>query len=89
MVTDFDCWHPDHDHVSVDTIVKTLHDNADKARALVREVLPRLAGDLHAESCPCRTALESAILTAPEARDPKMVKKLKMVAGRVLGRSQA
>ncbi|NDB96326.1 MAG: S-methyl-5'-thioadenosine phosphorylase [Verrucomicrobia bacterium] len=89
MVTDFDCWHPGHDHVSVDAIVKTLHDNADKARALVREVLPRLASDLHAGSCSCRTALESAILTAPEARDPKMMKKLKVVAGRVLGRSQA
>ena len=89
MVTDFDCWHPGHDHVTVDAIVQTLHDNADQARALVREVLPRLASDSHAGSCPCRTALESAILTAPEARDPKMVKKLKVVAGRVLGRSQA
>ena len=45
MVTDFDCWHPEHDHVSVDAIVKTLHENADRARALVREVLPRLASD--------------------------------------------
>ena len=89
MVTDFDCWHPGHDHVSVDAIVKTLHDNADKARALVREVLPRIADDLHAGSCPCRTALESAILTPPEARDPKMVKKLKVVAGRVLGRTRS
>ena len=89
MVTDFDCWHPGHDHVTVDAIVQTLHDNADQARALVREVLPRLASDSHAGSCPCRTALESAILTAPEAHDPKMVKKLKVVAGRVLGRSQA
>jgi 5'-methylthioadenosine phosphorylase len=89
MVTDFDCWHPGHDHVSVDAIVKTLHDNADKARALVREVLPRIADDLHAGSCPCRTALESAILTAPESRDPKMVKKLKVVAGRVLGQTRS
>lgn len=86
MVTDFDCWHPGHAHVSVDAIVKTLHDNADKARALVREVLPRIAADRHGAECSCRTALETAILTAPDSRDPKMVKKLKVVAGRVLAR---
>ena len=85
MVTDFDCWHPDHDHVSVDTIVKTLHDNADKARALVRAVLPQIAADTTAADCPCRRALDHAILTAPAAMDARLKKKLKVVAGRVLG----
>jgi len=86
MVTDFDCWHPDHDHVSVEQIVKTLHDNAEKAKRLVREVVPRIAQDPTGPECPCRKALEHAIITPPQARDPKMVWKLQVVAGRVLKR---
>ena len=84
MVTDFDCWHPDHDHVTVDAIIKVLMDNADKARALVKAVAPVLSG--RAETCPagCHTALETAIITQAPARDPAMVKKLDAVAGRVL-----
>ncbi|MEK9671168.1 MAG: S-methyl-5'-thioadenosine phosphorylase [Rhodospirillaceae bacterium] len=84
MVTDYDCWHPDHDHVTVDSIIKVLLDNADKGRALVKAVAPRLAE--RAETCHagCHTALESAIITAPDARDPAMVEKLSAVAGRVL-----
>ena len=84
MVTDFDCWHPEHDHVSVDAIVKTLHENADRARALVREVLPRIASDSHAGNCSCRSALETAVLTPMDSRDPRMLRKLGVVAGRVL-----
>ncbi|MEC8776859.1 MAG: S-methyl-5'-thioadenosine phosphorylase, partial [Pseudomonadota bacterium] len=63
MVTDFDCWHPDHDDVTVETIIKVLMDNADKARALVREVVPMLAG--RSETCHegCHTALENALIT--------------------------
>jgi 5'-methylthioadenosine phosphorylase len=85
MVTDYDCWHPDHDDVTVDMIVKTLTENADKARALVKAVTPRL----HAPgtcSAGCHTALEYAIITAPQARDPEAVKQLDAVAGRVLKR---
>ncbi len=85
MVTDFDCWHPDHDHVTVDSIIKTLLENADKGRALVKEIAPALSR--RDESCTdgCHNALEMAIITAPEARDKDMVKKLDAVAGRVLG----
>jgi len=85
MVTDFDCWHPDHDDVTVETIIKVLMDNADKARALVREVVPMLAG--RSETCHegCQTALENALITAPDARDPALVEKLSAIAGRVLG----
>ena len=88
MVTDYDCWHPDHDHVSVEAIVSVLLANADRGRALVKEVAPRLAG--RKRPCPagCHTALENAIITAPAARDPKMVRKLAAVAGRVLGRKK-
>jgi len=84
MVTDFDCWHPDHDHVSVDAIIAVLLDNADKGRSLVRAVAPKLAH--RAELCEkgCDRALETAIITAPDARDPDMIEKLNAVAGRVL-----
>ncbi len=84
MVTDFDCWHPDHDHVTVDAIIKVLLDNADKGRSLVKEVTPKLAGRDVSCSDGCHTALETAIITAPDARDPAMIEKLDAVAGRVL-----
>jgi 5'-methylthioadenosine phosphorylase len=86
MVTDFDCWHPDHDHVSVAMIVGVLLANADRARALVKAVVPRLGGPR--ETCPggCDHALDHALITAPDSRDPAVVAKLDAVAGRVLGR---
>src|ERR1700726_992018 len=72
MVTDFDCWHPDHDHVSVEMIIGVLLANADRARALVKAVVPGLGGPR--EACPkgCDHALDNAIITAPEARDPAL-----------------
>lgn len=85
MVTDFDCWHPDHDDVTVDTIIKVLMENADKARALVRQVVPVLAARTETCSAGCHTALETALITAPDARDPAMIEKLSAIAGRVLG----
>ncbi len=84
MVTDFDCWHPDHDHVTVDAIIAVLLGNADKGRALVKAATPKLSGTRDLCPCGCQTALESALITAPEARDPELVKKLDAVAGRVL-----
>jgi 5'-methylthioadenosine phosphorylase len=84
MVTDYDCWHPDHDHVTVEAIIKVLMENADKARALVKSVAPRVQADAAACDCGCRRALQHAIITAPEARDHAMLKKLSAVAGRVL-----
>jgi 5'-methylthioadenosine phosphorylase len=85
MVTDYDCWHPDHDHVTVDAIIKILLGNADNGRALVKDVAPRLAGRTELCHQGCHTALENALITAPDARDPEMAKKLSAVAGRVLG----
>jgi 5'-methylthioadenosine phosphorylase len=86
MVTDFDCWHPDHDHVVVEHVVKVLHDNADRARALIAAAVPRL-GALPLP-CPhgCDRALDNAVLTAENARDPELVRRLDAVAGRVLRR---
>jgi 5'-methylthioadenosine phosphorylase len=85
MVTDFDCWHPNHDDVTVEAIVKVLLANADKARSMVRKVAPRLHSDATAPACACRSALQHALITAPDARDPETVKRLDAVAGRVLG----
>jgi len=84
MVTDFDCWHPDHDHVTVDSIIKTLLGNADKGRSLVKAVTPKLSGRSEICEAGCQTALEMAIITSPDARDPAMIEKLDAVAGRVL-----
>jgi 5'-methylthioadenosine phosphorylase len=84
MVTDFDCWHPDHDHVQVADIIKVMHGNGEKARRLLAQVIPRLGRD--AGACPhgCDHALEYAVMTAPSARDPELVARLDAVAGRVL-----
>ncbi len=84
MVTDFDCWHPDHDSVTVEAIIRVLLDNAGKARGMVKKVVPKLHADAQASDCSCRRALEHALVTAPEVRDPELVKRLGAVAGRVL-----
>jgi len=85
MVTDFDCWHPDHDAVTVQDIIKVLMDNAGRAKKLVA----RLAREFprEHEACPIGSdrALDTALITAPEVRDPELIKKLDAVAGRVLG----
>jgi 5'-methylthioadenosine phosphorylase len=84
MITDYDSWHPEHGAVDISEIIATLTGNADKGRALVSR-LPKLLG---ADRAPCEhgcdRALEYAILTAPDKRDPVVVEKLKAVAGRVL-----
>jgi 5'-methylthioadenosine phosphorylase len=84
MVTDFDCWHPDHDAVTVQDIIKVLVANAEKGTQLVA----RLARDFPREHEPCPIgsdrALDNALITAPEARDPELLKKLDAVAGRIL-----
>ncbi len=87
MVTDFDCWHPEHDAVTVNDIIAVLSANAEKAKALVG----RLAKDFPREHEPCPIgsdrALDAALITAPEARDKALLKKLDAVAGRVLKKS--
>jgi len=84
MVTDFDCWHPDHDAVTMQDIIRVLASNADKAKNLVAR-LARIFPREH-EPCPIGSdrALETALITAPEARDPELLKKLDAVAGRIL-----
>jgi 5'-methylthioadenosine phosphorylase len=84
MVTDYDCWHPDHDHVTVEAVIKVLLGNAEKARALVKKVAPKLRHRTHVCDAGCHRALDHAIITAPAARDPAVIRKLDAVAGRVL-----
>ncbi|MBW6398505.1 S-methyl-5'-thioadenosine phosphorylase [Roseomonas sp. HJA6] len=84
MVTDYDCWHPDHDHVTVEQVVKVLFSNADKARAVVQGVVPMLGAPRGPCPAGCDRALDHALITAPERRDPDMLAKLDVVARRVL-----
>ncbi|MDH3668998.1 MAG: S-methyl-5'-thioadenosine phosphorylase [Paracoccaceae bacterium] len=85
MVTDYDSWHPDHGEVDITRILETMNANVAHARTLLGHVIPALAGPRAA--CPqgCDRALEFALLTAPEKRDPDLLAKLDAVAGRVLG----
>jgi 5'-methylthioadenosine phosphorylase len=85
MVTDYDCWHPHHGDVSVELVIRQVHENT----AAARRVLAELAADFpqEREDCPAGShrALDFAIITAPDARDPDLMRKLDAVAGRVLG----
>ena len=84
MVTDYDCWHPGHEAVTVEMILSMLDANAARARALVAQVVPLLAR--HSGPCRqgCDRALDNALITAPDSRDPAMLSRLDAVAGRVL-----
>jgi 5'-methylthioadenosine phosphorylase len=86
MVTDFDSWHPDHGHVSVEAIVRVLSENADRARGLVKAVAPRLSADRGPCAAGCDRALEHALITAPASRDSAVLRMLDAVAGRVINR---
>ncbi|GBQ62516.1 5'-methylthioadenosine phosphorylase [Ameyamaea chiangmaiensis NBRC 103196] len=86
MVTDYDCWHPDHDSVTVDAVVKVMSANAANAKALVKAMIPELGKTRGLCPAGCDRALEYALITAPDARDPALLEKLDAVAGRVLRR---
>jgi len=84
MVTDYDCWHAEHDNVTVDAMIKVLMDNADKAKSLVKSASSVIAFDEKSSQCDCKFSLENAIITSPDCRDKRLVKKLEAVAGRLL-----
>ena len=84
MVTDYDCWHADHDNVTVEAMIKVLMDNADKAKSLVKGSSLVIASDEMSGQCDCKFSLENAIITSPDYRDKELVKKLEAVAGRLL-----
>lgn len=84
MVTDYDCWHPDHDNVDVVSVIAVLMGNSEKARSLVKAVVPMLSARAQTCEAGCHQALDNALITAPEMRDPELLSKLDAVAGRVL-----
>ena len=84
MVTDYDCWHTEHENVSVDAMIKVLNNNADNARSLVKSASSVIFSDHLSSECDCKFSLENAIITSPEVRDKELVKKLDAVAGRLL-----
>jgi len=87
MVTDYDCWHEEHDAVTVDAIIQVMTSNADNGRALVQEVVPALGAPRRPCAAGCDRALEYALVTPQQHRDPALMAKLDAVAGRVLGRA--
>ncbi|HET9146580.1 MAG TPA: S-methyl-5'-thioadenosine phosphorylase [Acetobacteraceae bacterium] len=84
MVTDYDCWRDGHEHVTVDQVLKVLAANIENARRLVREVVPVLGAPRGPCPAGCDRALDHALITAPGARDPELMRRLDVVAGRVL-----
>ena len=85
MVTDFDCWHPDHENVEVQMIIKTLMDNAEKAKNMVKLVIENFEQNIK-ENDPANNCLDTAIITNPKLMTTKTKKKLKNIAGRVLSK---
>lgn len=85
MVTDYDSWHPEHGEVDISDILTVMHDNGEKARTLIRTVVPMLGNRPEACENGCDRSLEFAVITAPEKRDPVVLARLDAVAGRVLG----
>ncbi|MDP6059853.1 MAG: S-methyl-5'-thioadenosine phosphorylase [Pirellulaceae bacterium] len=84
MVTDYDCWHPHQEDVTVDEVVRVLLENADHARSLVRATVPKLANRSSSCGVGCHTSLDAAVITAADKRDQRVASKLDAVAGRAL-----
>jgi 5'-methylthioadenosine phosphorylase len=87
MVTDYDCWHPDHDEVDVSIVIQTLMNNAVNAQNMIKEVI-RTFKNFSIEKDPANNCLDVAIITNPKLRTNKTIKKLKNIAGRVLNRKK-
>jgi len=83
MVTDYDCWHPDHEEVDVSMVIKTLQQNASNAQNMIKEVIKTFK-DYSADKDPANNCLDVAIITDPKLRSKKTIKKLNYIAGRVL-----
>ena len=83
MVTDFDCWHPDHDSVEVSDIIETLTNNSSKAQKIIEALPEFLKSNRDFCSLGCNNALDNAIITAPEKRDPKVMKTLDVILQRL------
>ncbi|HEX3944849.1 MAG TPA: S-methyl-5'-thioadenosine phosphorylase [Rhizomicrobium sp.] len=84
MVTDYDCWHEEHEHVTVEQVIRVLTANAENARRLIKRVAPQLGPERSPSPLGIEHVLDTAIITAPEKRDPELFRKLDAVASRVL-----
>jgi 5'-methylthioadenosine phosphorylase len=84
MVTDYDCWHDEHGHVDVASVIRVLNENLVHARTLLKRVIPMLGPQRTPSPAFVERALDNAIITPPEARDPARVEQLRAIAGRVL-----
>jgi len=85
MVTDYDCWHPDHENVDVQQVIKVLLDNAAQAKNMIKNLIKNFENHIDPND-PTNNCLDVAIITAPEKRSQKTIEKLKHVAGRVLNK---
>jgi 5'-methylthioadenosine phosphorylase len=85
MVTDYDCWHPDHDEVDVSMVIQTLMKNASNAQNMIKEVI-KTYKDFSVDEDPANNCLDVAVITDPKLRTKKTVKKLKNIAGRILNK---
>ncbi|MDC3233847.1 S-methyl-5'-thioadenosine phosphorylase [Candidatus Pelagibacter sp.] len=85
MVTDYDCWHPDHENVDVQTVIKVLLNNASKAKSMIKNLIDNFESHIDPND-PINKCLDVAIITAPEKRTQKTINKLKTIAGRVLNK---
>ena len=85
MVTDFDCWHPEHENVDVQAVIKVLLSNAEKAKSMIKNIIDNFESNIDPND-PATNCLDVAIITAPEKRTQKTIDKLKTIAGRVLNK---
>jgi 5'-methylthioadenosine phosphorylase len=85
MVTDFDCWHPDHENVDVQKVIKVLLGNAKKAKIMIKNLIENFENHIDPND-PANNCLDVAIITAPEKRSKKTIDKLKTIAGRILNK---
>ena len=85
QITDYDCWHPDHENVDVQQVIKVLIDNASKAKSMIKNLIDNFESHIDPND-PTNNCLDVAIITAPEKRSQKTKNKLKTVAGRVLNK---
>jgi 5'-methylthioadenosine phosphorylase len=83
MVTDFDCWHPNHENVTVDAIIKVLTANAANAKKLIKRFVPFFLNDNNSENCTCKKALDNAIITSPGMRSKEVMDKLSSILTRL------
>ncbi|MDB4316204.1 S-methyl-5'-thioadenosine phosphorylase [Cyclobacteriaceae bacterium] len=83
MVTDFDCWHPNHDNVTVNAIIKVMTNNANNAKKLIIKIAPLILNDDTSDNCSCKRSLDNSIITSPNMRKKEVIEKLESILSRI------